>query len=526
MTVDGMAVSRISGAELLIEALAEGGVDTCFANPGTSEMHLVAALDTCPSFRTVLCLQEGVVTGAADGYARMSGRAALTLLHLGPGLANGLSNMHNARRARSPMVNMIGDHATYHKRFDAPLNSDIEATARPYSDWVKSVSSVEAIAPSAAEALQVAAEGKIASLVVPADLAWSSVPRPAVSGSRTLWESESSRLDAEVVESISRLLKRDGSRTGLLLGPTGITPEVLALSSAVSSACGAEVLLPTGTSVLPRGSGRHYAKRIPYNGGAARDMLAAFDNIVLVGSTRPVAFFAYPGRSSHVLRPDTRVVELSPPSVTPLAALNALLEFMAVKGPTRAPEVSSPALPTGRLTPEKVGAFLGVRLPDGAIVVDESMTSGGSFLEYTQGSNPHDWLFGTGGSIGYAMGAAVGASVACPDRPVVVLESDGSGMYTPQALWSQAREQLNVTTLILSNRRYEILHQEMRNVGVTSVGSIANSLMDLSDPTIDWVRLAEAMGVPGRFVDSVAALDSAFSEAVRRPGPHLIEVHL
>src|SRR6202453_4270285 len=164
----------MNGAESLIRTLLGAGVEVCFANPGTSEIHLVAALDHMPEVRCVLGLFEGVVTGAADGYARMKEKPACTLLHLGPGLGNGLANLHNASRAQVPIVNIIGQHARYHLLYDAPLTSDIEAIARPYSKWLRTPSAASAIGRDAAEALVAArtAPGQIATLVVPADVAW------------------------------------------------------------------------------------------------------------------------------------------------------------------------------------------------------------------------------------------------------------------------------------------------------------------------------------------------------------------
>lgn len=517
-------VEHRTGADSLLETLESNGVEVCFANPGTSEMHFVSALDRAESVRGVLGLFEGVLTGAADGYARILNRPAATLLHLGPGMANGLSNLHNALRARSPVVNIVGDHATYHRDLDAPLTSDIEGAAKPFSHWVRTTKTADSLGQDTAEAVRVSREGKVASLILPADAAWSrlndNTPNAVASGP----PAEARPIESEAVEAAARLLSENGNRTAILLGPRSATPETLAVADAIAEAKGAQVLLNTSMAVIPRGAGRHTATRVPYPITASQELLAKFDNIILLGAKAPVAFFAYPDQPSRLYRPGTRFIELSSGADRSLEALQALrfsLGGVADSGPV---ELKLPGMPSGGISPVKLGAFLGHRIPEGAIVIDESITTGRNFFTETQSARPHDWMSGTGGAIGYAMGAAVGAAIASPQRPVVALESDGSGMYMPQALWTQARERLNVTTLIFSNRKYEILRQEMSNVGVPRFGPKAEALLDLTDPSIQWVRLSEAMGVPARRVSTVEELDEAFTEALGNDGPHLIEV--
>lgn len=524
--VPNSAAEPRSGADSLLATLEANDVEVCFANPGTSEMHFVSALDRAESVRGVLGLFEGVLTGAADGYARISNRPAATLLHLGPGMANGLSNLHNALRAKSPVVNIVGDHATHHRDLDAPLTSDIEGAAKPFSNWVRTTRTADSLGQDTAEAVRVSREGKVASLILPADAAWGQLndttPTAVTSGP----PAEDPPIEPEAIEAAARLLGENGKRTAILLGPRSATPETLAAADAIAVAKDAQVLLTTSMAVIPRGAGRHAVTRVPYPISASQELLAKFDNILLLGAKAPVAFFAYPDKPSRLYRPGTRFIELSSGAGRSLEALQALRFSLNGVSDSTPVELKLPGMPNGGISPEKLGAFLGHRIPEGAIVVDESITTGRSFFRETQSARPHDWMSGTGGSIGYAMGAAVGAAIASPERPVVVLESDGSGMYMPQALWTQARERLNVTTLIFSNRKYEILRQEMSNVGVPTFGPKAEALLDLTDPSIHWVRLSESMGVPARRVSTVEALDAAFAEALGNDGPHLIEVIL
>ena len=192
----------MNGAQALINTLVDGGVDVCFANPGTSEMHFVAALDTVPQMRGVLTLFEGIATGAADGYARIAGRPAAVLLHLGPGLGNGLANLHNARRARVPMVVVVGDHATYHKKYDAPLESDIDALAGSVSGWVHRTSDTADIAADAAEAIaETLANNQISTLILPADTSWTD---GAGLGEKSPRQPKQPDVDADAVETARR----------------------------------------------------------------------------------------------------------------------------------------------------------------------------------------------------------------------------------------------------------------------------------------------------------------------------------
>ena len=514
------------GAESLVRALLHSGVEVCFANPGTSEMHFLAALDRVPGMRCVLGLFEGVVTGAADGYGRMLDKPACTLLHLGPGLANGLSNLHNAMRAQSPVVNIIGDHATYHRRHDAPLTSDIEGTARPFSHWVRTSENAGSAALDgvAAVAAALSAPGRIASLILPADTAWNEVPDvpppalPAIS--------PRGRPDDAAIDAAAKLLL-SSEPTALVLAGQATRAEALELAGKIAAKTGARLLAQTHTPRIARGAGRVPVDRIPYPVDQALALLSQFKNLILIGGKAPVAFFAYPNKPSELSPPGARILPLARVEQDALYTLQALAEAVkATHVPVPACAYEETPRPTGAITPEKLGALLAATLPEHAIVVDESITTGRAFTPATRNTRPHDWLLGTGGSIGYAMPVSVGAAVACPDRKLVVLESDGSGLYMPQALWTQARQGLNILTLIFANRKYQILHNEMQNVGVHNVGPVAADLLDIDRPSIDWVSLAKSFGVEAKRAETMEELGRAIDAGMAMTGPCLIEVVL
>ncbi len=516
----------MNGAQSLLATLTRNGIDVCFANPGTSELHFVAALDHTEGMRCVLGLFEGVLTGAADGYARMADRPASTLMHLGPGLANGLSNLHNAMRAQSPIVNIIGDHATYHRHYDAPLTSDIEGTARPFSHWVRTSPNADSLAADAAAAVAAARTppGKIASLILPADASWT--PLTAEPAAAEAAVPPPPRVSGAAVDAAARVL-RSGETAALILGPQATRETPLERAGQIADVTGARLYAPTHTARITRGAGRVPVQRVPYPVGQAA---AAFDdvqNIILVGAKPPVAFFAYPGKPSQLYRPGTRVCELARADQDVPGALAALCDALGAGSATpKRAELSLPDRPTGTLTPEKIGAVLAASLPEHAIVVDESITTGRSFLADTERCRPHDWLLGTGGSIGYALPCATGAATACPGRKVVVLESDGSGMYMPQALWTQAREQLDVLTIVFANSTYQILRDEMSNVGVTARGPRSEALTDIGNPRIDWMSLARAFGVEAFRATTADEFSRHIDAGLALQGPVVIEAAL
>jgi acetolactate synthase I/II/III large subunit len=514
----------MNGAESLVRTLVGGGVEVCFANPGTSEMHFVAALDRVDGMRCVLGLFEGVVTGAADGYARMSEKPAATLLHLGPGMANGLANIHNANKASTPMVNIVGDHATYHRRYDAPLTTDIETAARPFSRWVKTSPDARSVAADGAAAIAAARTppGQIATLILPADTAWNEGSGPAAVPP----PEPPAAVSPEAVAEAARVL-RSGAPSLLLLTGRALREEGLALAGRIAAKSGAKLLAQGSNARTQRGRGRVFVERVPYVVDQAVKVLAGLEHIILVGAKMPVAFFAYPDKPSMLSPPDCRGHVLARPEEDPIAALEALADALGARS-IRAPAVDDPppALASGTITPDGLGASLGALLPENAVVVDEAVTTGRGFFRPTRTAAPHDWLSNMGGSIGIGMPLATGAAVACPDRKVIALEGDGSGMYTLQALWTQAREGLDVTTLVFSNRSYAILRGELANVGAGNPGRKALDMLDLGHPDLDWVGLARAMGVPGARVETMEAFNRRLAEGIAAPGPFLVEVVL
>ena len=514
----------MNGAESLIRTLLAGRVDVCFANPGTSEIHIVAGLDKIAEMRCVLGLFEGVVTGAADGYARMAERPASTLLHLGPGLGNGLANLHNASRARVPIINLVGQHATYHLHYDTPLTSDIEGIARPHSKWLRTSRLSSEIGRDAAEAVAAArtAPGQIATLIIPADVAWSeggsiaaipALPKPPLP-------------DAQTVERAATML-RSGLRTAILLDGNALYGKGLVIAGRIAATTEAKLLAPYPITRLQRGAGIPRVDRVQYVLEQGIEQFKEFRQLVLVGAQAPVAYFAYPGKNSVFTSPECEMHILARPGEDYLGALDALAAELSIHGTEPSAETAErPPMPSGEITLPGLAAAFGALLPENAIVVDESMTSGRGLMAATKGAPPHEWLGNTGGSIGIALPLAVGAAVACPDRRVLCLTADGSGMYTAQALWTMAREGLNVTTVVFANRDYAVLKREFSYLGASSPGPRAADMFEIGRPDLDWTLLAKGMGVPGTRVSSLDAFGKALRAGLEADGPTLIEVPL
>jgi len=508
----------MNGAQALINTLVDGGVDVCFANPGTSEMHFVAALDTVPRMRGVLGLFEGVATGAADGYARIADRPASVLLHLGPGLGNGLANLHNARRARVPMVVIVGDHATYHKKYDAPLESDIDAVAGTVSGWMRRTADTATVGADAAEAIAASRAGSyISTLILPADVSWTDGGQTAPT-----MPAQPAGADPTPAREVLKVL-RSGEPTVILVGGDATRGPGLTAAARIAQATGAKLLCETFPTRLERGAGIPAVDRLAYFAEAAIDQLAGAKHLVLAGAKSPVSFFAYPDTPSDLVPAGCEVHVLAGYSGA-AAALGVLADEVAPGTQAPVAPAARPQLPTGALTSASVAQAIGALMPDGAIVVDESNTSGLLLPQATAGAPAHDWLTLTGGAIGYGIPAAVGAAVAAPDRPVLCLESDGSAMYTISGLWTQARENLNVTTVLYDNSAYDILRVELQRVGAGSApGPKALDLLDLSRPTMDFVKIAEGMGVPARRVTTAEDFADALRWGLAEPGPHLID---
>ncbi|MCG8916890.1 acetolactate synthase large subunit [Actinokineospora sp. PR83] len=510
----------MNGAQSLIRTLVDSGVEVCFANPGTSEMHFVAALDSVPQMRGVLALFEGVVTGAADGYGRMAGKPACTLLHLGPGLANGGANLHNARRAHTPLVNVVGDHALYHKGFDAPLESDIDSLTGWTEGWSRTSTDTEKVGADAAAAVAAARAlpGRTANLVLPADVSWGEggvaaapVPVPAPDA-----------VPDSALAAIAEVLG-SGESTVLLLGSGATLERGLVAASRIAAATGVKVLVETFPARLERGAGLPAVERLGYLAEQVQWQLTDVRHLVLAGATAPVSFFAYPGKASELTPDGCAVHTLAAPGSDVVDALERLADSVAPGVAPVLQEPSRPALPSGELTPQNWAEVIGALLPEGAIISDEANTSGLMIPMVTAGGPRHDVLTLTGGSIGQGLPVAVGAAVACPDRPVVALQADGSAMYTISALWTMAREQLDVTTVILNNRAYAILRMELGRVGAEGAGPVARSLLDIGGPDLDFVKIAEGMGVPATRATTAEELAEQFAAALAEPGPHLID---
>jgi acetolactate synthase-1/2/3 large subunit len=514
----------MNGAQALMKTLADAGVTVCFSNPGTSEMHFVAALDHEPRMRAVLTLFEGVATGAADGYARMTGTPAATLLHLGCGLGNGLANLHNARKGRVPVVNIVGDHATYHVKYDAQLQSDIETVARNVSTWVRTSRSTAALASDAAEAVATAMGGagdggQVATLILPADVSWGEGGLPALLPSRASLPVA----DDAVIDAIAQAIQ-SGEKAALLLGARALREPGLMAASRIAVKAGVKLFAEVFPTRIERGAGLPHVERIAYLAELASVQLSGLKHLILVDAKSPVSFFAYPGKASDLVPVGCTVHTLASPGQDAVGGLERVVKRLGAESvpPALQPAIQ-PDRPKGKLTAEKVCKAIGHLLPERAIIVDEAQTSGVMLPHFTKGSPRHDVITLTGGAIGQSLPNAVGAAIACPDRPVLTLVGDGTAMYTIQALWTMARERLNVITVVFCNKSYAILNVELQRVGAQGTGDKARSQLDISNPGLDFVQLGSSMGVHSVRATTAEEFNIALENALRAPGPHLIE---
>jgi len=513
---------KMTGAECLLRTLLKNGVNVCFMNPGTSEMQFVAALDRVSGMRPVLGLFEGVCSGAADGYARMMRRPAATLLHLGPGLGNALANFHNARKARSPIVNIVGDHATAHQTFDAPLSADVPAFARTVSEWVRVAGSGAEMGSLAMQTVEAAMgpPGQVATLIVPADFSWSEAGE--VGGVATV--AARVRAEDQDVREAARMLRELGPAAGVLIGGETVVDAGLKAAERIALGSSARLFYDRNTSRAALGGGRFEPRRVAYFPEKAEAQFAGLQHVVLIEAKAPVSFFAYPGRKSTLLPDDCTVTVLAGVDADGIYALEALADcFPVVTGTGGAVMLD---VPEGPLTLESLGQAIVALLPEDAIISDEMVSSSEAVVPLLGRARQHDFLPVTGGSIGQGLPLAVGAAVACPDRKVVALEADGSGMYTLQALWTMAREKLNVTVVIFSNRRYRILDVEMKRTGAGELGPLANQMLDIGHPNLDWVKLAEGAGVEATRATTTREFVDQFRTALRASGPRLVEAAL
>ena len=513
----------MNSADALLKTLIKNGLEVVFANPGTSEMHLVAAIDHHPEVRPVLGLFEGVVTGAADGYARMSGKAAANLLHLGPGLGNGFANIHNAKKARTPMLNIVGDHATYHLKYNAPLTSDLDGLANASSDWVGRSSSPDDLSFVGAEAWQAAHKfpGQIATMLVPADCAWGETDNVG----KKLDIQGPDSIDDALIDEAFKALSAD-KNTMLFLGGEFLDEESVTLAGKIATASGCRLATDTFVKRHRRGAGLTKVEPIPYFSELAEEFLTGVESMVFIGTRPPVSFFAYPGKKSFLSPEECKLIELASPfqdGKYALRALNDLLKGHSI-GQHLIPENDVQAPTSGELNPTTLGPLFASLLPEDVVVCDEAATSGFFVTPHAWSAKPLDWLALTGGSIGQGLPLATGAAIGAPDRPVVCLHGDGGAMYTIQSLWTQAREGLNVTNLIFSNKAYAILQVELERVGALETGDRATSMLSLDNPEINWVSLANSLGVPAKRTLTVEEFHKAFSDGMNSEGPSLIEI--
>ncbi len=514
----------MNGAHSMLQTLVNNDVTVCFANPGTSEIYSVGAFDQIPEMRGVLCLFEGVATGAADGYGRMQGWPASTLLHLGPGLGNGLANLHNARRAFTPVVNIVGDHAVHHLQHDAPLTCDIEAIAGAVSGWVCSSPSARQLPTDTAAAVRAALEppGQVATLVLPSDCAWDPGGPPAGKAATPY----PAAIPSERVAEIARLL-RHGPETILLIGGPAFQEEGVCHARRIGNATGVRVIGDRVNGRMERGAGRPLLERIPYEIPQAVELLSGAKHMILAGATVPVGFFAYPDTPSVTAPPDCAFHVLAEAHEDVLTALSMLVEEISAPDDTGPLAPSArPPLPTGTITIDKVWAAVAALMPAEAVVSDESITSGRAAMGMTHGAPRHDWLNITGGSIGQGLPVALGAAVACPERQVFAMESDGSAMYTLQALWTMAREHCDVVVVMFNNGVYKILQRELERLCPDAQGPESASMLDLSGPDLDWVRLSEGLGVEASRARDCEELCDQMRSAIRGTGPRFIEVRV
>lgn len=514
----------MTGAQSLLQSAINAGIDTCFANPGTTEMDLVAALDTTPKIRSILALFEGGCTGMADGYGRMLDRPAMTLLHLGVGLGNGIANLHNARRAQTPIINIVGDHPKSHLHYDAPLTSDIATMATPVSHQVITTQSADDASQDMANAIATATTlpGNIVTLITPADTMRNNTEKTATPTA----PQTPPALEDDLAKQATTALESNPTTTAIIINGRALRSQGLQIASRIANKTGCALFTPCFPARLDRGAGLPTIPRLPYFPEMVQERLAPYTTLILIGAyTHPVSFFKYQDIPSDLVPQDCTVINLAQRQHDTINALQTLEEATnASKANTTTQTFTLPKAPTGPISRKTYGAAIARSLPENAILSDTASTSSAPIFHATTTAHPHSSLYLTGGGIGQGFPVATGAAIACPDRPVIALQSDGGGLYTLQALWTQAREQLNVTTILFSNRKYQILQTELDRAGITTPGPTATALTQLSNPDLDWCKLAQGFGVPARRPQTAQELQTDIENTIAEPGPHLIEV--
>jgi acetolactate synthase-1/2/3 large subunit len=516
----------MNGAELLVKTAIGMGIKVCFANPGTTELPIVGAFDKVTGIRTYLGLFEGVCTGAADGYGRMLDKPAMVLLHLGPGLANGIANLHNARRAKSPVLNVVGEHATWHRDADPPLAMDIESLARTFSGWWRTNKSAQDIPSDIADAVTATQLGQVATLIVPHDYQLAECDGQQVKELGSPFDP----LESNSIEKAASRL-RSFRKVLLMLGGRALREPGLKAAARIQRRIGCDLLAPTLPGYMEHGPGLPMVERLPYFPERAVDVISRYEVVLFAGAPEPVTFFGYPGVRSRILADEQERIILCSDRQNVVEALDCLAAALGAPShlsinddPLTKPK--RPEIPSGELTAERTCLTLAALQPENAIIVDEAVTTGLSYLLSPASLPAYTVMTVSGGSIGQGIPCATGAAIACPDRPVIDLQADGSALYTVQGLWTQAREELNVTTLICSNRSYRILQMELSRSGVATNGPNTRGLTELTKPPIDWVRIAQGFGVPGVSVSTAEDLARELGKALIEPGPHLIEMLL
>lgn len=515
----------VNGAEALVATLEACGVTACFANPGTTELEIVAALDRSAGIRSVPVLFEGVAVGAADGFGRMSGIPGAALLHTGAGFPNGLSAVLNAAKASSPSIAIVGDHPLAIREWNHVIASgvDIERVAAPYAKWVRR-SRLTTVGQDAADAFAAAcsAPGGPATLVVPSDVAWSAGAEPG----RPSAAQKPSPVSAEAVLQAAYALRLPGEAALVLHGEATVDPAALRAAADIAATTGCRVM--ARASRIVRGPDFLPVEFLPYSPMLAIEALKGIRHLVLVGAHPPIMPWTYPDRSAPMMAdPECRIWTLARPEENVVDALTTLAAEIGGDRSRAAPQPApgmAPVPASGTVTPDALAQSIAALIPENAIVIDESVTTGRSFYQVSAASRPHDWLRNLGGALGYGQPVAIGSAIACPDRKVIVLQGDGAAMYTPQSLWTIAHEGLNVLVVIFANRSYEVLRVDMRLRHQNVDGAVNHALTDLGTPAIDWAGLARSLGIRSARLDSMQAFNEAFAREAQTAEPALLEV--
>lgn len=518
-------VNSCTGADIMFDALYQGGARICFANPGTTELTMVSALARQTGIRSVLSLFEGVCTGAADGYFRVSGQVPLTLLHLGPGFANGIANLHNARRAGSRIINLIGDHASWHLSYDAPLTSDIESLASPVSREVIRMRSPAGITADVQSSFEATCrkEGGSATLIIPTDVIDATVKPGSAQLRASTWQGANV---ADQIISDAAQKARNADEIIVLIGGNALDEAGIKAGAALAEKLGGRLLMEPYPAIVTLGGDLPQVERQAY---FPDDVIAQMGDatVILAGSRMPISYFGYEGWPSQLVA-EERLVRLAGPEHDAVDALQRLAEILGAEA------VSSPEHKTANsvadggasLTPASVIEELIEQLPDGSIISLEGSTLGGPWLRSAHRARRHRVMTNTGGAIGQGLPCAVGAALAAPDVRVVSLQSDGSAQYTFQSLWTMAREKLNVTVIIAANHRYAILQTELARADAPLDDAVIADLTLLDRPRIDWVALATGYGVEAVRATTNDELAAALRYGLSLDGPLLIQAEL